>query len=174
MWIGSLSNNDGLKGEVALLQTLSRLFSLIQLVKTWQFFLELNSKRVYGSSEKEEESRCLAGSREIRHFHVIVVHWRGNVQKSLMHVQSCCFFNLNLLLFCCSRWCRSRRCLSSLMTSCEDPIAVLVSFYIILFLPSKLPSFVYFWRWSSMKSACQLKGSSCKQDQARGADRQVG
>ena len=47
--------------------------------------------------------------------------------------------------------------LKLLMTSCEDPIAVLVSFYIILFLPSKLPSFVYFWLRSSMKSACQLR-----------------
>ena len=30
--------------------------------------------------------------REIRHFHVVVVQWRQrNVQKSVMHVQSCCF-----------------------------------------------------------------------------------
>ena len=41
-----------------------------------------------------------------------------NVQKSVMHVQSCCFVNLNLLLFCCSRCRRRRRCLSSLM--CRD------------------------------------------------------
>ena len=30
-----------------------------------------------------------------------------------MHVQSCCFANLNLLLFCRSRWRRRRRYLSS-------------------------------------------------------------
>ena len=31
--------------------------------------------------------------REIRHFHVVVVQRRQrNVQKSVMHVQSCCFF----------------------------------------------------------------------------------
>ena len=39
--------------------------------------------------------------REIRHFHVVVMPRRKrNVQKSVMHVQSCCFANLNpLLLF---------------------------------------------------------------------------
>ena len=37
-----------------------------------------------------------------------------NVQKSVMYVQSSCFANLNLLLFCRSRWRRCRRCLSSL------------------------------------------------------------
>ena len=54
-------------------------------------------------------------TREIRHFHVVVVQWRqGYVQKSVLHVQSCCFANLNLLLCCRSRWCRRRRgrCLS--------------------------------------------------------------
>ena len=31
--------------------------------------------------------------REIRHFHVVVVQWRqSNVQKSVMHVQSCCSY----------------------------------------------------------------------------------
>ena len=34
-----------------------------------------------------------------------------------MHVQSCCFANLNLLLFCRSRCRRYRRCLSSLLLS---------------------------------------------------------
>jgi len=33
-----------LKSEVALLQTLSCLFHLVQFVKCWQFFLELSSK----------------------------------------------------------------------------------------------------------------------------------
>ena len=42
------------------------------------------------------------------------VQWRQrNVQKSVIHVQSCCFANLNLLLFCRSRWRRHRRCISS-------------------------------------------------------------
>ena len=38
--------------------------------------------------------------REIRHLHVVVVQRRQrNVLKRVMHVQSCCFSNLNLLLF---------------------------------------------------------------------------
>ena len=41
-----------LKSEFALLQPLSRLFHLVQFVKCWQFFLELNFKRLYRSSGK--------------------------------------------------------------------------------------------------------------------------
>ena len=66
-----------LNNEVALPKTLSRLFQLVQFVKCWQMFLELNSKRLYRSSEKEKESRCLVSmsstESEIRHFHVVVV-----------------------------------------------------------------------------------------------------
>ena len=43
-------------------------------------FLELNSKGLYHSSRKEKESYCLvipsSTKREIRHFHVVVVHRR--------------------------------------------------------------------------------------------------
>ena len=46
---------------------------------------------------------------ETRHFRVVVVQWRQTkVQKSEMHLQSSCFSNLNLLLFCRSRWRRHR------------------------------------------------------------------
>ena len=56
--------------------------------------------------------------REIKHFHVVVVQWRlKNVLKSVMHVQSCCFVNLNLLLCSCSCCLRRRCCLTSLMTN---------------------------------------------------------
>ena len=59
---------------------------------------------------------CLC-CREIWHFHVVVVQRRQrNVQKSVMHVQSCCFANLNLLVYCRSRCRRHRRCLSSLIS----------------------------------------------------------
>ena len=83
------------------------------------FFWELSSRGLYQSSGKEKESCCLvfpsSTKREIRHFHVVVVQRRQrNVQKSVMHVQSCCFANLNLLLFCRSRWRRRRRCLVKL------------------------------------------------------------
>ena len=93
-----------LKSEFALLQTLSRLLHLVYFVKCWQMFLELNYKGLYQSSGKEKQSCCLAfpssTKREFRHFHVVVVQRRQrNVQKSVMHVQSCCFANLNLLLF---------------------------------------------------------------------------
>ena len=72
-----------LKSEVALLQTLSLLFHLVQFVKCWHFFLELNSKWLHRSSGKEKESRlsllCLvfafSTKREIRYFHVVVVQW---------------------------------------------------------------------------------------------------
>ena len=81
--------------------------------------LKLNSKGLYQSSRTEKESCCLvfppSTKHEIRHFNVVVVQRRlRNVQKSVMHVQSCCFANLNLFLFCRSR-CRRHRCLSSLI-----------------------------------------------------------
>ena len=67
-------------------------------------FLELNSKGLYQSSGKEKESCCLvfpsSTKREIRHFHVVVVQRRQrNVQKSVMHVQSCCFANQTYCFF---------------------------------------------------------------------------
>ena len=43
-----------------------------------------------------------------------------NVQKSVRHVQSCCFANLNLLPFCRSRCRRRRRCLSSRIKLCRS------------------------------------------------------
>ena len=90
-----------LKSEFALLQTLSRLFHLVYFVKYWQMFLELYSKGLYQSLGKEKESCCVVFSssikREIRNFHVVVVQRRQrNVQTSVMHVQSCCFADLNL------------------------------------------------------------------------------
>ena len=83
-------------------------------------FLELNSKGLHQSSGKEKESCCLlfpsSTKREIRQFHVVVVQRRQrNVQKSVMHVQSCCFACLNLLLLCRSRCRRGNcRCVNSL------------------------------------------------------------
>ena len=101
---GQKIGSSHLKSEFALLQTLSRLFHLVYFVKCWQMLLELNSKGLYQSSEKEKESCCLvfpsSTKREIRHFHVVVVQRRQrNVQKSVMHVQSCCFANLTFCLF---------------------------------------------------------------------------
>ena len=70
-------------------------------------FSGLISKGPYLSLEKEKETFCvlltfsIKWAREIRKFHVAVVQQRlRNVQKSVMHVQSCFFVNLNLLFFC--------------------------------------------------------------------------
>ena len=111
-----------LKSKFALLQTLSRLFQLVLFVICWKLFvLELNSKGLYYSPGTEKKSCCLvfpsSTKREIRKFHVAVVQPRvRNVQKlkSVMHVQSCWFANLNLLFLCRSRWRRRRLCLNSL------------------------------------------------------------
>ena len=74
---------------------------------TWQMFLQLNSKGMHQEKvqEKKMKSFCLvfpsSTKREFRHLHVMAVQRRQrNVQKSVMHAQSCCFANLNLLLFC--------------------------------------------------------------------------
>ena len=54
---------------------------------------------------------------KFRHFHVMVVQSRQrNVQKSVMYVQSCCYANLTLLLFCRSLCRLGRRCLNSLIS----------------------------------------------------------
>ena len=79
--------------------------------------LELNSKLLYQSSGKERESCCplfpSSTKCEFRHIHVVVAQRRQrNVQKSVMHVQSCCFANLTFcfFFFCLSRCSRRRRC----------------------------------------------------------------
>ena len=64
----------------------------------------LNSKDFIKVLGKEKESPCLvvlsSTKREISHFYGLVVQrQQRNVQESVMHVQSCCFANLNLLLF---------------------------------------------------------------------------
>ena len=68
-------------------------------------FCGVQSERTVSKLEKEKENFCVAYSikraREIRKFHVAVLQRRlRNVQKREMHVQSCCFANINLLLFC--------------------------------------------------------------------------
>ena len=70
--------------------------------------------------KRKKKGSCLvfksSTKREIRQVYVVVEQRRqGNVQKSVMHVQSCCFVNLNLLLFCRSHGRRRRCCLSSLL-----------------------------------------------------------
>ena len=50
-----MAPKTSLKSEIALLPTLSRSFHLVQFFKCWQFFLKLNSERLYRSSGKENK-----------------------------------------------------------------------------------------------------------------------
>ena len=107
-----------LKSEFALFQTSSILFnsiSKLKFVTSWRNFRGLNPKGPDLSWEKEKENFCslftysIKRAREIRKFQVSDLQRRlRNVQKSVMHLQSCCFANINRLFFCCSR-CRCRR-----------------------------------------------------------------
>ena len=143
MIIGSLRNNDGDGYENVTQKVNSRCFKLNRTYSisfssssVGSFFLELNSKRLYQSSGKEKESRCLVfpswTKREMRHFHVVVVQRRlRNVQKSVMHEQSYCFANLNPLLFCPRSRCRRRRrLLSSLMMLTKTTTTTMMMIFI--------------------------------------------
>ena len=95
------------------------LFSFIEFVYGWRNFLGLNPKEPYLSLEKEKENFCVVLThfakqvREIWKFHVEVVQRRlRNVQKSVVHVHSGCFADINLLLFSRSLSRRLCRCLA--------------------------------------------------------------
>ena len=83
-------------------------------------FSGLNPKGPYVSLEKDKQNFCVVltysikRAREIRKFDVAVVQQRlRNVQKNVIHVESCFFANLNLLFFAGHR----RRCINSLLLS---------------------------------------------------------
>ena len=97
-----------LKSEFALLHTFHPYSSNV-CNSFWSWVL----KDCIKVQEKKKKVVVLCSSprkkREIRYLHVVVVQWRlRNVQKSVMHVPSCCFANINLLPFWRSR-CRRRR-----------------------------------------------------------------
>ena len=140
-------------------------------------FLELNSKGLHQSSGKEKESCCLlvpsSTKREIRQFHVVVVQRRKrNVQRSVMHVQSCCFACLNLLLFCFKTMChktiirfgfcdiRNNQGLGSFISSGLLARLITLSFTSTLIIPdiTKTPSNIYLLStslscpWSSLSA----------------------
>ena len=125
--LGSLCNNDS---EVQLrkrhfskkwIRATSNFIVLIPTRSIRQMLANFAVEDCIKAQEKKKKSMSSftsAKKREIRHFHVVVVQrQQRNVQKSVMHLQSCWFANL-LLLFCRSRcrWrrCCRRRCLSSL------------------------------------------------------------
>ena len=82
--------------EVEFFQFYTDYSNFIYFVKCKRTLFEQNSYQPYSSSERERKFRrrlfTSSIKREIRNFHVVVVQWRQrNVQKSVMHVQSCCF-----------------------------------------------------------------------------------
>ena len=87
------------------LLTLPRLFHCSSIRQMLSNFLGVELYGLYQSSGKEKESYSVfpfSTKREIRHFHVVqalVQRRLRNVQKSVMHVQRCCFANLNLCFF---------------------------------------------------------------------------
>ena len=86
------------KSEFTFFQSSTRLLQVTNFVKCRRTLLRLNSYEPHPSSERERKFRrrlCTSSvHREIWHFHVVVVQWRQrNVQKSVMHVQNCCFAN---------------------------------------------------------------------------------
>ena len=92
-WIRSTSNFIALIPTRTIRQMLV-IFSGAEFKKTVWEFRKRKRKSLLSSFTSFTK-------REIRHFHVVVVQRRQrNVQTSVMHVQSCCFANLNLLLFC--------------------------------------------------------------------------
>ena len=104
----SLSNDNSDCFENVTLKVNLRCLNLIALIPSRSIrqtlATTLNSKGLYQSSGKENESCCLvfpsSTKREIRHFHVVLVQRRlRNEQKSVIHFQSCCFACLNLFFF---------------------------------------------------------------------------
>ena len=111
---------DDNKPKTSLIKWIRRVSNFIDLVKCWQNFLGLNPKRPYLSLQKEKENFMLTyfvkRVRNIRKFHVAVMQRRlRTYKKNVMHVQGCCFADINLLLFTFSVCCHRRRCLSSLL-----------------------------------------------------------
>ena len=89
------------KSEFALPQTLSRLFHLVKCCQMLTIFWSWVLKDCIKVQLKKKKNAVLCS-------------WP---RQNVMHVQSCCLGNINLVLFCCSRWCRDRRCLSFLKTT---------------------------------------------------------
>ena len=81
------------------------LFNLFNLSYVGEIFC-IESERTVSEFRKDKETFCFVftysvkRAHEISKFHVAVVQrWLKNVQKSVMHVQSCCFTFINLLFF---------------------------------------------------------------------------
>ena len=90
------------KSEVALFQTLLRLFCLIHADR--QILTIFSAVEFWDCIKVQKKKKAVAvftffTKREIRHFHVVVVQWRQrNVQKNVTHAQSCCFAILSAFM----------------------------------------------------------------------------
>ena len=110
--LGSLSNNDADGYKNVTLKVNSHHFKLYRA-----YFISFTSSNVgncfwswilkdcINVQEKKIKLHCClvfpsSTKREFRHFHVVVAQRRlRNVQKSVMHVQSCCFANQTYYFF---------------------------------------------------------------------------
>ena len=92
-------------------------------VKCRRKLLKVNSEGLYPSSKMEVKfCRCWFMKCKIRHFHVAVVQKRQrNVQKSLPHVQNCCFAYFTYSFFYTLSLLSRRWILKSVMTSNQFP-----------------------------------------------------
>ena len=79
-------------------------------------FSGFKSERTEFRKRKRKFLRCALLLGKAGAWTLIVVQRRlRNLQKSVMHVHSCCFADINLLLFSSSLWRRLHRCLSFLL-----------------------------------------------------------
>ena len=135
-----------------MLQILSRLFHRVKFDTCWRIQLEWNSKGLYRSSGKENEDRCLTSTSSPKgeNIHTVSCRSRATTPKKCtktknLHVQSCCFANLNLFLVWRSRCRRSRRlCLSFLVilskfASCMTPARIAKRSLVLLW------SYIFYW-----------------------------
>ena len=137
---GSLSKNDGDGYENVSLKVKSHCFkNFIALIpprsirQMLAIFFWIWILKIFIKVQEKKTKVAVVCSRPPQNvkfgiFYVVVMQWRQrNVQNSVMHVQSCCFAKLNLLLFYRSRWRRRRRYLNPLLPqktwACEQRTA---------------------------------------------------
>ena len=103
---------------------------------------------------------------EIEKFHFAVVQRRQRkAQKSMIRVQSCCFADLNLLLFCRSHSRRRRLCLLKLPTSSHEPSLGPFTLFSMCVIYSRSQSFRFLSTGVSLQDASRQEalGGDCKQ-----------
>ena len=103
---------------------------------------------------------------EIKKFHFAVVQRRQRkAQKSMIRVQSCCFADLNLLLFWSSHSRRRRLCLLKLPTSSHEASLGPFTLFSMCVIYSRSQSFRFLSTGVSLQDASRQEalGGDCKQ-----------